>query len=285
MRRLRSLAGHALLLASLSGCGGGPQYVRISSHDAASSVRQEAANPGAMFAEAERYDFDDDLAMAGGFSANEAALRVSAARPTIPAPRRAKTEAPEDPSSESQLPTSRAPMLVYTARLVMAVFEVESSLSAVEELARETGGFLSKRERTAITIRVPADRFDEVVRKLEKLGDVHERNIVANDVTDEFYDLEARLRSARAVQGRLIELLAKANTVQESVTIERELGRVNQDVERLEGRLKLLRDQLAYSTITATFRPKNTEIVNKQGSFRLPGEWLDQLGLGRLLRL
>lgn len=275
------------LSALLIGCGAGPQYAPRagdSSH-VATSVRRESVNAGSMFAAAEAYDFDDDVSAAGGVSANEATLPVSAARPTLPAPPRAKTEAPEQPSSEGRLPTNRSPMLVYTASLVMAVFEVESSLSAVEELAREAGGYLSKRERMAITIRVPAQSFDGVVKKLEKLGDVHQRNIVANDVTDEFYDLEARLRSARAVQGRLIELLARANTVEESVTIERELSRVNQEVERFEGRLKLLRDQLAYSTITATFRPKNTEVVNKQGSFRLPGEWLEKLGLGRLLRL
>lgn len=228
------------------------------------------------------YAFSDDPLASGGFGASESGLIVTPPA-FMPAPPKAKEEPPKEASN--QLPQARSPMLVYTAKLVMAVFEVESSLSAVEELAREAGGFLSKRERMAVTIRVPAQSFDDVVKKLEKLGDVHDRNIVANDVTDEFFDLEARLKSARAVQGRLVELLAKANNVEESVTIERELGRVNQEVERLEGRLKLLRDQLAYSTITATFRPKSTEIVNKQGSFRLPGEWLDQLGLGRLLRL
>lgn len=249
-------------------------------NDASLRIRPGPVVQGAV--REDLYEFDDDLSSAGGFSANEATM-VSAAPPAMAAPRAAKEEPPQDPAQKLQ--QARAPMLVYTARLTMAVFEVESSLSAVEEIAREAGGFLSKRERMAITIRVPSPSFDDVIKKLEKLGDVHDRNITASDVTDEFYDLEARLKSARAVQARLVELLAKANTVEESVVIERELGRVNQEVERFEGRLKLLRDQLAYSTITATFRPKSTEIVNKQGSFRLPGEWLDQLGLGRLLRL
>lgn len=243
---------------------------------------------------AEEAAFDDDPVVATGFGANDAVMKTRVAYPTRsapapvataappPAPVPAKEEGPEPPSS---LQANRGPMLIYTAHLSLATFETEAALVSVEKLAKDNGGFLSNRERLAITIRVPSERFTETLQAIEKLGDVIDRNVKARDVTDEFFDMEARLRSARAVHARLVELLQKADKVEESIAIEKELGRVLAEIERLEGRLKLLRDQLAYSTITASFRPKSTEIVGKKTPFRLPGEWLDQLGLGRLMRL
>ncbi len=304
MRRTLFLLGVGSLLASQTACMASQSRPRHAWEEGYSANEAMRTRPGparyAGFAEAEVYEFEDDLATGAtrvtatarqvGSTTGSAPAGASApaapAPPRAPvpppAPTRAKDEAPEPPSS---LEASRGPMLVYTANIWLATFEAEAALAAVEKLAKENGGFLSKRERLAITIRVPAERFSETLQAIEKLGDVIDRNVSARDVTDEFFDLEARLRSARAVHGRLLALLDKASSVEESIAIEKELGRVLAEIERLEGRLKLLRDQLAYSTITANFRSKTTEIVGKKAPFRLPGEWLDQLGLGRLMRL
>jgi Domain of unknown function (DUF4349) len=178
----------------------------------------------------------------------------------------------------------RAPLLVYTAQIVIAVFEVRASLGKVEELARELGGFMSRRDDMTIAIRVPVSRFDEAVKRVEAIGDMLHRNVTAEDVTEEFRDLDVRLKSSRAVQERLMQLLARAAKVDESVAIERELDRVTAEIDRLEGRMKFLKDRAAYSTLTVSFQPKSTETSVKT-PFRLPGAWLDELGLGRLLQL
>ncbi len=67
-------------------------------------------------------------------------------------------------------------MLIYTAQVTMAVFEVNASLARVEAIGRELGGFLAKRDDHAITIRVPSERFDEAVRRVEGVGDMLHRN-------------------------------------------------------------------------------------------------------------
>jgi hypothetical protein len=175
-------------------------------------------------------------------------------------------------------------MLIYTAHIAMAVFEVNASLARVEAIGRELGGFLAKRDDRSITIRVPVDRFDEAVRRVEGVGDMLHRNIAAEDVTEEFRDLEVRLRSARAVQQRLTELLSKAVKVEESIAIERELDRVSGEIERIEGRMKFLKDRAAFSTLTITFQPKTTETV-VQSPVRLPVPWLYDVNLARLLNL
>ena len=208
--------------------------------------------------------------------------------PPPPPPQPAKpTNTPGDPAAKStagEIAAMRAPLLVYTAQITVAVFEVAASLAEVEAIGRDLGGFLARRDDNAITIRVPAARFDEAVKRLEKVGDVIHRNVTADDVTEEFRDLEVRLRSAHAVQARLTELLAKAVKVEESVMIERELDRVTGEIDRIEGRMKFLRDKATFSTITVTFSSKAKESLN-QGPFRLPSPWLNQLGLGRLLQL
>ena len=178
----------------------------------------------------------------------------------------------------------RAPMLVYTGRVQMAVYEVRSSLGEVEVLARALGGFLAKRDDHSITIRIPASRFDEAIRRIEKLGDVLSRDVQVEDVTEEFNDVEIRLRNARAVRDRLEQLLSKAAKVEESIQIERELERVALLIERLEGRMKFLKDRATFSTITVTFQPRSAAELGRR-PFNLPVPWLYELGLGRLMNL
>lgn len=201
--------------------------------------------------------------------------------PAEPADASAAGKKQAESSSQSSL---RAPMLIYTARINMAVFEVKSSLAEVESLARSLGGFLARRSDQSITIRVPATSFDDAIRRIEKLGDMLSRDVQAEDVTEEFHDTEIRLRNARAVRERLEQLLAKATKVEESIQIEKELERVAETIDRLEGRLKFLRDRAAFSTITVTFQPKSAAELGKR-PFNLPVPWLYQLGLGRLLSL
>jgi hypothetical protein len=201
--------------------------------------------------------------------------------PPPPAPPGAKPPAVAESASAAAV---RAPMLIYTAQITMAVFEVNASLGRVETIGRELGGFLAKRDDHSITIRVPAERFDEAVRRVEGVGDMLHRNVAAEDVTEEFRDLAVRLRSAHAVQQRLTELLAKAVKVEESIAIERELDRVSGEIERIEGRIKFLRDRAAFSTITVSFEPKPQEQVGSK-EVHLPVHWLYDLGLRRLLSL
>jgi hypothetical protein len=179
---------------------------------------------------------------------------------------------------------ARAPVLIYTAQLTMAIFEVAPALRSAEALARELGGFMARQTNSAIVIRVPVARFHEAITRLEKLGDITNRDISAEDVTQEFFDLEVRIKSARAVRERLEQLLNRASRVDESIAIERELERVVGEIERLEGRLKFLQDRALFSTISLTFAARPKELVAKD-TFNLPFPWLEQLGLGRLLKL
>ena len=277
--------------------GGMPSPARGDMAAAPGPMAEEVMTTGDSVADApsRSMNFQSDE---GGGARREQSMGFAAPAPAAPPPPPAPppvqvpspvkpTLTPGDPASKSsagEVAAIRAPLLVYTAQITLAVFEVAASLAEVESVGRELGGFLARRDDSSITIRVPSSRFDEAVKRLEKVGDMIHRNVTAEDVTEEFRDLEVRLRSAHAVQARLTDLLAKATKVEESVMIERELDRVSGEIDRIEGRMKFLRDRATFSTITVTFSSKAKESLD-QGPFRLPSPWLNQLGLGRLLQL
>lgn len=266
------------LLAGSAACASSRSYQSGESAPAAMPAPMTAEMPAPAAYYAAPMASDNDAALE---SSSSARLAKAEEPPRTPPP---PPNAAPPAQGSGQVSAVRAPILIYTAELTMAVFEVDASLARVEELARELGGFLARRDDRAIVIRVPAARFNEALKRVEGFGDVLHRNVVAEDVTEEFLDIEVRLRNARAVRDRLEKLLEKATKIEESIQLERELARVASEIERMEGRLKYLRDRAAFSTLTVRFQPRSPESTAPKDP-RLPIDWLDDLGLSRLLNL
>jgi hypothetical protein len=172
--------------------------------------------------------------------------------------------------------------IIRTADLTLAVVHVDRGLASVDAIARDVGGYLSLRTDQQVTIRVPRERFDEAMRRIEQLGDVLHRSVTAEDVTDEYVDLDMRLRNALVVRARLEKLLETA-AVRDAVEIEKELARVTEEIERIEGKLKLLGDRIAYSSITISFEPSTPQQIRSRAL--LPFPWMNDVGLSPLLAL
>lgn len=208
-----------------------------------------------------------------------AAPATPAATPPPPSAPFAPTPAPSG-SPYATDAAHEASMLAYSADFTLAVFQVDRSLGTVEAMARELGGYLAQRGDAQLTVRVPRGRFDEAIARLEKMGDVLHRNVAAEDVTDEFVDLELRLKNARAMRDQLASLL-KGASVKDAVEIEKELAKVTEVVEQIEGRLKVMRDKVGYSSITVSFQANAPATVRTNAI--LPFAWLDTMGLEPLL--
>jgi hypothetical protein len=194
-----------------------------------------------------------------------------------------KTESKPAPAGAAAVENKQdTQLIVYTARVTMAVYQVEQGLAGVERVAKEMGGYLALKRDREITIRVPRAKFDGTLAAIDRVGDVIHRDIQAEDVTDQFVDMEIRIRNAKAMQTRLRQLLDRA-AVKEALEIEKELHRVTEELELLEGRLKVLTDKIAYSTITVTFEPRGSTVQATR--LRLPFPWLSELGLPSLLSL
>jgi hypothetical protein len=177
----------------------------------------------------------------------------------------------------------RAPLLIYKADIIIAVFEVSKGLDAVEKIAKDAQGYLVSRHDDSVTVRVPAAGFDTSLQAVLKLGDVLQRNLQVDDVTAEMNDLTTRLKNAEAMRARLQQLLSSAKTTDEALQVEEQLGRVTGEIESIKGKLRLMSELVSFSTITVSFRPAVSEKVNSK--FRLPFGWLNDLGLSKLLSL
>ncbi len=101
-----------------------------------------------------------------------------------------------------------------------------------------------------ISIRLPANDFETFLSFLEE-GPVKllYKNVSARDVTEEFIDIEARLKTKKEVEKRYIELLSKARNIKEILEVEEKLRIIREEIEAREGRLKYLKNQVAFSTV------------------------------------
>jgi len=164
----------------------------------------------------------------------------------------------------ARLPTV-GPSVIKTGYLKLTVGEdgfSEATQDAVALAGRYSGFVLStsiegqdSRSGTLV-IRVPSDRFEEFVNEVKDLGEVRSESISGQDVTQEFIDLEARLRNLRAQEAVLLRLFDKATTVAATVRVQSELGRVQLESEQLRGRLRYLEDQTSLATLSVSVAEK-----------------------------
>jgi hypothetical protein len=201
-------------------------------------------------------------------------LQATADAPAIEAGVARAGAAVESPAAEAPAP---ARMRIYTAQLVILVPLVDESVARFVTLAEAEGGFLERRDGGEVTCRVPAERYRAVRDSLRAFGTVLNEAEQAQDVTRQYLDLEIRIATARASRERLLALLEKAGDTKSLVEVEKELRRLDTEIEQMEGERRYLAQQVALATITASFRAQAPSVPPSQrrGS-RFP--WLDRVG-------
>jgi hypothetical protein len=224
------------------------------------------------------------------------------AAPTAPAgapsaadksPGLAKSESDKSPRLEADA----KPLLIYEAQLGIQV-QRESFTSSIEraiDVAESLGGYLLSRSDTGVTLRVPSGQFRAALKQLDTLGTVTRRSVTAQDVSEQFHDLEVRLKNLESVRNRLEQFLARATNVTEALTVGKELENVTRQIDEIKGRLQFLRTRAAYSLIAIALEPKAAEVVAKGNAGppppppprprKLPVKWLNGVGLDDLLAI
>lgn len=105
-----------------------------------------------------------------------------------------------------------------------------------------------------IVAHIPAQSFDKFVQELAQGVDyIDYQRITVDDVTAKFIDIEARLKSKKAMENRLLDLLKKAGAVKEMLDVENELGKVRADIESMEQKINALSQNIAYSRLSIRF--------------------------------
>lgn len=111
-----------------------------------------------------------------------------------------------------------------------------------------------------LTVRVPADKTDSLIAIIESnASKIDYKSIDVQDVTEQFIDLDTRIKTKKEVEARYRELLTRANTVEEILKIEEQIGNIRTEIESAEGRLRYLSNQVQYSTLHITFYEKYSD--------------------------
>ena len=144
----------------------------------------------------------------------------------------------------------------------MEVKNVGSMKMEVDKICKEYSAYISSENQANYkekleyeqAIRIPAENFDAFIQKVEALAsEVNHKNIQTQDVTEEFIDKEARIKTKKELEIRYREILKRAEEVSDILSIEAQLNHVRADIESMEGRLNYLRNQVAFSTLTLMF--------------------------------
>jgi hypothetical protein len=213
-------------------------------------------------------------------------MEKAASRPAEPAPTPGKPapdltlfKAPAGQSVAAVEPRK----VVYTGSFTLLVADMKAAAESTLRMAEQMGGYMQHMTDSSIVIRVPAARFDETVAGLGNIGTVTDKEVKAQDVTEEYEDLAIRLKNAKALQERLVALLAKAENVKDAIEVEREVNRVRTEIEKLEGQMNRLSGQIAYATLSVRFT--QTREAPRELKVSLPFPWLRELGLEHLLSI
>lgn len=145
-------------------------------------------------------------------------------------------------------------MLVWKAYLAMHVWDVSNAVNTSIAMVQRQGGFVEQKsdngeESANLTFRVPSKGFNSTLATLETLGTVTRRNVQGEDVTEQYIDVDARLKNKIVLRDQLKQLLEKATAVKDVLAIETELNRVQADIDSMEGRIKALKGQVDYATV------------------------------------
>ncbi|MCW3054997.1 MAG: hypothetical protein JWN14_4167 [Chthonomonadales bacterium] len=223
--------------ACTAGCGGPVSY----SPNMADSNKQVASHAGG-----------------GSMASEKAASNVGLA-----APQASKTEESPKLTLAKYQQSEPDRYLIKNATMTVETADVRGGAKQLAELAKSLKGYVSDSHESVdgigsrsvtMTARVPYQEFENATQRLEGLGKVQDKQVTAEDVTEEFVDTTARTTNLKKSEARLLDHLSHTAKLSDTLAIETELTRVREEVEKLDGRLRFLAHRISYSTLNVTFR-------------------------------
>ena len=155
-------------------------------------------------------------------------------------------------------------LIIRNAWLDLVVPDTEDALGEIEDVTNEMGGFIvqsniyqsGESKQASVQLRIPAEKLDEALARFRDLAtEVRSENVSGQDVTEEYVDLQSRLRSKEATEAKLLELLDKAEDVEAALAVQSELERIQTDIEVLKGRMQYLEQSAAMSSVSIELTP------------------------------
>lgn len=204
---------------------------------------------------------------AGGMAADMAYQEVAAA-PAVA--RAASVPMGSAPDAGTQAPAYVEPKIIYTGQVALEVDDIKTAERAVRSLIEDNGGYISGSSVTyaegagaggTLTARVPSENYPAVYEKLcdGTCGHLITGRESTQDVTQEWVDTEVRIRVLSEQRDQLRELMKRRGQLSEILEIERQIMDLQLQIEQAQGRLNVLKHQVALSTITIELRLRAEE--------------------------
>ena len=176
------------------------------------------------------------------------------------------------------------PQIIQTAhlRLSIAHGSFDDKVDDVHAIVDSYSGFVvnstasqgsdKRLVQGSLDLRIPAESYDDALARLRQLGKVEALEESGQDVSQEFVDLNARIRQLRAVEAQLLELLQQADDVPAALAVQNQLSQVQLDLEQARGRLQYLDNRVSYATISLAMH-EAAAVAPEGGGFSIVDAW------------
>lgn len=178
-------------------------------------------------------------------------------------------------------PTDRK--IIRNADLTIESETPDEAQRSITTIAERTGGFvvesqstssdpaMNRRDIVNMSVRVPAQKFSDVLDEIRRSGTrVLTETVRGDDVTEEFIDVEARLRAKKALEAQFLEIMKRSTNVNEALSVQREISEVRSEIERIEGRKRFLENQSSLSTIKIRIQTSTSTSIAASSSGFIP---------------
>lgn len=183
-----------------------------------------------------------------------------------------------DAQQTQEAPTAPDRKIIRNAELNLEADSPEESQQKIAAVAQQNGGFVvesqqsssdvktTARDTVTMTVRVPADKFADTVAEIRKTASrVIVETVKGEDVTEQFIDIEARLKAKKALELQFLEIMKQAKSVGEAMSVQSQLADVRGEIEQIEGKKRFLENQASLSTIKIRLQTPAAFSANSTG--------------------
>ena len=181
-----------------------------------------------------------------------------------------QTATPNEGAESSPLPSAVANRkLIRNAKIELEVESFDTTVQKITALVNEERGYVATTSsekqangklRGEVVVKVIPENLDRFLQKVRGLGQLKNQSLGTEDVTKAYFDTDSRLKNARVMEQRLIDILkTKTGKVSDLLQVEKELGRVREDIEKMQGALKYMDAMVQFATVTISLAEKDLE--------------------------
>jgi|GEM_PF-3868887 len=184
----------------------------------------------------------------------------------------AEDMAPVEPPAANAAPPEYERKIIRNADISLEVSGVEKAYEKILDWAKKNGGYESSRHMElgngkpyiSATIKIKAENLDAFLTHTKTVGKTLDSSIRSDEVTDQYYDLETRLKTMRKTLDKYYEFLAETKTVKEMLEVQSSIDRMTLEIESIEGQLRLLKAMVAESTVNLTLSEKPDVVTDTE---------------------